>query len=42
MIRTVLVDIDNTLLDFDVYVEESLKKGFEKSETMPAQSREKR
>ena len=30
MIRAVLLDIDNTLLDFDVYVEESLKKGFEK------------
>ena len=30
MIRAVLLDIDNTLLDFDVYVEESLKAGFEK------------
>ena len=30
MIKAVLVDIDNTLLDFDAYVEETLKRGFEK------------
>lgn len=30
MIRAVLVDIDNTLLDFDVYVKESLQAGFAK------------
>lgn len=30
MIRAVLVDIDNTLLDFDVYVKESLQVGFAK------------
>ena len=28
MIKAVLLDIDNTLLDFDAYVEETLKKGF--------------
>ncbi len=30
MIKAVLLDIDNTLLDFDAYVEQTLKKGFEK------------
>lgn len=30
MIKAVLLDIDNTLLDFDAYVHESMKNGFEK------------
>ena len=30
MIKAVLVDIDNTLLDFDAYVETTLRRGFEK------------
>lgn len=29
MIKAVLLDIDNTLLDFDIYVETTLKRGFE-------------
>lgn len=28
MIKAVLIDIDNTLLDFDAYVKESMKNGF--------------
>ena len=28
MIRAVLLDIDNTILDFDAYVREALKNGF--------------
>ena len=28
MIRAVLIDIDDTLLDFDAYVKESMRKGF--------------
>ena len=30
MIRAVFFDIDNTLLDFDAYVKESMRTGFEK------------
>ena len=30
MIRAVFIDIDNTLLDFDAYVEGSMRDGFEK------------
>jgi len=30
MIKVIFIDIDNTLLDFDAYVEESLRSGFEK------------
>ena len=30
MIKAVLLDIDNTLLDFDAYVKDSMKNGFEK------------
>lgn len=30
MIRAVLLDIDNTILDFDAYVKESMRSGFEK------------
>lgn len=30
MIKTVLIDIDNTLLDFDAYVQEAMKYGFKK------------
>ncbi len=30
MIKAILIDIDNTLLDFDAYVKESMKSGFEK------------
>lgn len=30
MIKAVLIDIDNTLLDFDAYVKESMKEGFKK------------
>lgn len=30
MIKAILIDIDNTLLDFDAYVHESMKSGFEK------------
>ena len=28
MIKAVLLDIDNTILDFDAYVKEALEKGF--------------
>ena len=30
MIKAIFIDIDNTLLDFDAYVKESLRSGFEK------------
>lgn len=30
MIKAIMIDIDNTLLDFDAYVKESMKNGFEK------------
>ena len=30
MIRAVFIDIDNTLLDFNAYVTDSMKEGFEK------------
>ena len=30
MIKVILIDIDNTLLDFDAYVKESMENGFEK------------
>lgn len=30
MIKAVLIDIDNTLLDFDAYVQNAMKDGFEK------------
>lgn len=30
MIKAILLDIDNTLLDFDAYVKDSMKNGFEK------------
>ncbi|MBQ8758821.1 MAG: HAD-IA family hydrolase [Clostridia bacterium] len=30
MIKAILLDIDNTLLDFDAYVKESMRNGFEK------------
>lgn len=30
MIKAILIDIDNTLLDFDAYVRESMRKGFAK------------
>ena len=30
MIKAVLIDIDNTLLDFDAYVKESMREGFKK------------
>ncbi len=30
MIKLIFIDIDNTLLDFDAYVKESLRSGFEK------------
>ena len=30
MIRAVLLDIDDTLLDFDAYVKNSMKDGFDK------------
>jgi len=30
MIKAVLIDIDNTILDFDAYVREGMKSGFEK------------
>lgn len=30
MIKAIFIDIDNTLLDFDAYVKESLKNGFER------------
>ncbi|MBE6589408.1 MAG: HAD family hydrolase [Ruminococcaceae bacterium] len=30
MIKAVLIDIDNTLLDFDAYVREAMRDGFEK------------
>ena len=29
MIKAVLFDVDNTLLDFDAYVKESMREGFE-------------
>ena len=29
MIKAVLIDIDNTLLDFDAYVQKTMKDGFE-------------
>ena len=32
MLKVILLDIDNTLLSFDDYVKESMKKGFEKFE----------
>lgn len=35
MIRVILIDIDNTLLDFDAYVRHSMKKGFEKYQLKP-------
>ena len=30
--KAIFIDIDNTLLDFDAYVKESLRSGFEKFE----------
>lgn len=30
MIKALLIDIDNTILDFDAYVQEGMKNGFEK------------
>lgn len=30
MIKAILLDIDNTLLDFDAYVKDSMKSGFKK------------
>lgn len=30
MIKAILIDIDNTLLDFDAYVKDSMKNGFDK------------
>ena len=32
MLKVIMFDIDNTLLSFDEYVKESMKKGFEKFE----------
>ena len=35
MIRVLFIDIDNTLLDFDGYVRETMKKGFQKFDLKP-------
>ena len=35
MIKAVFLDIDNTLLDFDAYVKESMRMGFEKFHLKP-------
>lgn len=39
MIKAVFLDIDNTLLDFDAYVRESMRQGFEKYQLRPYEER---